>query len=97
MDDDHVSVILEDIQSQFRAFGEGLGAVRSDVSEMKTDLKETKETVDKNSFLIKHVLQEQQEMKKDITEIKTDIKEMKQDIKRIDKKVSVHDKKLAMV
>ena len=38
MDDNKVAVLLEDLQSQFRTFGEGLVGLRDEVREVKNDL-----------------------------------------------------------
>ncbi|MFC1595845.1 hypothetical protein ACFL4D_00990 [Candidatus Margulisiibacteriota bacterium] len=90
MKDDHVAVLLEDLNSQFKAFGEGLENNNRKLDIVIEDVNLLKEKADGNR-IIGICLQE-------------DVKEIKQDMKKIDKrlnlieiKVSAHDQKLSIV
>lgn len=88
---DYVAAVLEDVNSNFKAFGEGLDFVRADVKVLKTDvgvLKENygsmKQTLDLVRMKGNATFEEVGRMKKDIVVLKQDVGEMKGGIKHID-------------
>ncbi|MFA5927866.1 MAG: hypothetical protein WC838_01000 [Candidatus Margulisiibacteriota bacterium] len=87
MKDNHVAILLEDIQSQFKVFGEGLSAVREDVGAIKTQLNNTNEVLLETRFLVK-------DMQMDINELKIGQKQTNQRLTRIEHTVAQHGRKL---
>ena len=104
------SILIEDVKSDFRAFGEGLQLVNEKIDVIDKRLVSVENTLDEHTFLINFIRQEQQEMKQEQQEMKQeqqemkdqqqgmqqDIKEIKHDVKRIDKKVDIIDKKVTV-
>ncbi|MFA5928856.1 MAG: hypothetical protein WC838_06135 [Candidatus Margulisiibacteriota bacterium] len=85
MEDDHVSIMLEHIQSDFRVFGEGLANTNRKLDIVIQDVGMLKEKVDKNTFMIGYLADGQKDMKR----------EMNTRFDRIEDKLAVHDRKLA--
>jgi hypothetical protein len=65
MSQNHTNILLEQLSSEFKVFGEGLSTVIVDVAEIKADLKKTNEKVDLNSFQIRMVRDDLSEFKND--------------------------------
>ena len=73
---DQYTVVLEDLRSNFKVFGESLDFVRKDVKGVKEDLSIVKKD-------IKEIKKEAEETKKDIKEIKGDVEIMKTELSMI--------------
>jgi len=78
-----VEIMLEDIRSDFKVFGEGLNDVRRELGEVKGTVALILEDIDEIKSDIVEMKSDIVEMKSDIVEMKSDIVEIKSDIVEI--------------
>ncbi|MFC1632502.1 hypothetical protein ACFL2I_08115 [Candidatus Omnitrophota bacterium] len=81
--DREFGVILEDLSSQFRTFGEGLEFVRADVGELKEEVRGTREQVGRNFEDITIIKVSNKEIQREIAGIRADLKNVKTDIEKL--------------
>jgi len=89
-----VEIMLEDIRSDFKVFGEGLNDVRRELGEVKGTVALILEDIDEIKSDIVEMKSDIVEMKSDIVEIKSDIVEIKSDIVEIREELSEVNGKL---
>lgn len=77
MDDNKVAVLLEDLQSQFRTFGEGLQLVNDKIDRMDQRVERVEQKLDT------HIEQNRQEHQQLMVMIKELDKEVQVEIKRV--------------
>jgi len=103
-----VAVLVEDLLSQFRVFGEGLASIREGLSTLKdkvesvreglSTLKDKVESVRENLAALKDkvesIFEEQGRQKEDISIIKADIGVIKRDVAEIKEILKNHEERL---
>lgn len=77
---DYTAVLLEDVNSNMKAFWEVLSENQKDVKEVKVEISEMKEDIN--------------ELKADVRILKTDVKELKTDVKELKEKSDTIEIKL---
>lgn len=65
---DQYTVVLEDLRSNFKAFGENLEFVRNDVKEVRNELRDVKKTVDSHTQMIGRIMIDVEEIKSGMRE-----------------------------
>ena len=84
MEDTHVEVILEEVRSQFKAFGEGLQGVRAEIQVLREDVADLgTELFHQTTVLggkIDGVAKDVAVLKTDVAVLKTDVAGLKMDV-----------------
>jgi len=95
MKKDRLVVVLEEINQQFKVFGEGLVTAQKNTAELKQGQTEVKEVVDFHTFEIailksdvKVLKEDVKVLKEDVNVLKEDVKELKSDVKELKTDVS---------
>ncbi|HBE78201.1 MAG TPA: hypothetical protein DDW65_10530 [Firmicutes bacterium] len=81
MDDNKVAVLLEDLMSQFRTFGEGLGGLRDEMKEFRS------ETNNRLNNLEQGLLNLNVENRRDHKQIIQAVQDLDSEVKRLDTEV----------
>lgn len=77
---DEYTVVLEDIRSEFRVFGEGLQQVASGLEDVKTNLEDVKTDLADVKTDLGAVKSDLGDLKNELGEVKTDLEFVKQEL-----------------
>ena len=77
---DQYTVVLEDLRSQFKVFGEGLDAVRADLNEVRKQGDATFEAVGELKEDVAVLKEDVAILKEDVTVLKQDMQEVKEEL-----------------
>lgn len=91
MDDNKVAVLIENLMSQFRTFGDGLQGLRDDMSIVKADIETIKD--DLGDLKVTNRIEHQQ-ITQMIQELNHDQREMKQKIDELDQEFEIKLKRI---
>ncbi len=83
MKEKEFQVILEDIRSQFKTFGEGLGIVSDDLKELKGDIKSVKGRLNDLELHIKSIELTQSTFKNEFKDLKGRLTSIEEELKLI--------------
>lgn len=86
MDDNKVAVLLEDLKSQFRTFGEGLQLVNEKLDRQYTEFKELKKEV---TEFKEENRQEHMILKQMINDVATEQAEIKKKVNELDQEFEI--------
>ena len=82
-----VMMVIEDLQSQFRVFGDGLMGLNEKSDSLSYKFDSLNYKFDGLSYKVDGITEQVSQNSVDITLIKDDISEIKEDVQRIDKKL----------
>jgi len=79
MEDNYVAVILEEMRSNFKVFGEGLLSTNEKLDKLAVDVDQIKEKLAENTFLLSYTREEQEGMKVEVKGMREEQQEMKKE------------------
>lgn len=91
---DYTAVLLEDVNSNMKAFWEVLSENQKDVKEVKVEISEMKEDINELKADVRILKTDVAELKTDVKELKTDVAELKTDVKELKEKSDTIEIKL---
>ncbi len=85
MDDNKVAVLLEDLMSQFRTFGEGLDGLRDEIKDFRKETNNRLETIEQelinfkaeNRLEHKQIIQAVQDLDNEVKRLDTEVVQIK--------------------
>ncbi len=85
MDDNKVAVLMEDLMSQFRAFGEGLDGLRDEIKDFRKETNDRLETIEQelinfkaeNRLEHKQIIQAVQDLDNEVKRLETEVVQIK--------------------
>ena len=85
MDDNRVAVLMEDLMSQFRTFGEGLDGLRDEIKDFRKETNNRLETIEQelinfkaeNRLEHKQIIQAVQDLDNEVKRLDTEVVQIK--------------------